>query len=108
MQQYIPDSNERATLKMAGLSEETVILDLLGEAYEINKFPKLKGGGSYELLRVPESGSKVLWWNVYYDPLLRKRLCKHSLKGGKIYNGAFLSYLSIYSLTLQGCWKTTN
>ena len=48
------------------------------------------------------------WRNAYYDPLLRKRLCKHSLKGGKIYNGAFLSYLSIYSLTLQGCSKTTN
>lgn len=50
---------------MAGLGEETVTLDLLAEAWEINeelfyKFPKLKNGGGYELLHVPESGGKGL------------------------------------------------
>lgn len=64
-QEYAPDHNERITLKMAGLGEESVSLDLLAEAWEINeelcfKFPKLKKAGGYELLRLPESGGKLL------------------------------------------------
>ena len=51
-QAYAPDRNERATLKMAGLGEESVSLDLLAEAWEINEelcfqFPKLKKAGGY-------------------------------------------------------------
>ena len=50
---------------MAGLGEESVSLDLLSEAWEINeeivfKFPKLKNAGGYELLRISESGGKML------------------------------------------------
>ena len=36
-QQYIPDSNEKATLKMAGLGQETAMLSLLAEAWEVKK-----------------------------------------------------------------------
>lgn len=52
-------------LKMASLGEESVTLDLLAEAFEINeelcfKFPKLRKAGGYELFRLPQSGGKLL------------------------------------------------
>ena len=50
---------------MAGLGEESVSLDLLAEAWEINEelcfqFPKFKKAGVHELLRLFESGGKFL------------------------------------------------
>lgn len=64
-QRYVPDSDERATLQLAGLGEKKISIDAYSEAEDIHQdllyhYPKLKEGGGYELLRAGEGGGKVL------------------------------------------------
>lgn len=64
-QETLPDCDERAQLQIAGLGEKKVSILAFSEAQEIYEelvvaFPKLSGAGGFELLRVPEGGSKQL------------------------------------------------
>ncbi len=64
-QNSVPDSNERASLQIAGLGEERVTFYLSSEAQDIYhellyQFPKLSHDGGFELLRVPEGGGKQI------------------------------------------------
>ena len=61
----VPDSHYRATLKLAGLGEKRFAVDIhcTGQAFYdelLHQYPKLREGGGYELLRVPEGGGKDL------------------------------------------------
>ena len=61
----VPDSDERASLQLSGLGEKRIILNAYSEMQDIYdellfQFPKLKQGGGFELLRVPEGGGKLL------------------------------------------------
>ena len=61
----VPDSRERATLKLAGLGEKRFAVDVCGGGQEfydelLFQYPKLRDGGGYELLRVPEGGGRDL------------------------------------------------
>ncbi len=61
----LPDGDERALLQIAGLGEKKMVLLADSEAKEIydelvTVFPKLAGAGGFELLRIPEGGSKQL------------------------------------------------
>lgn len=75
-----PDSDERMALQIAGLGEKkvTFLLDVQsGEIRDkIHQFPKLKGGGGFEMLRIAEGGGKSLLEisipkNGYTVPYLR-------------------------------------
>ena len=64
-QRYVPDSDERAVLQLAGLGEKKISIDAYSDAQEIHQellyhFPKLRDGGGYELLRTSEGGGKLL------------------------------------------------
>ena len=64
-QDAIPDSQERASLLLAGLGEKKITFDEYCNHQEINseltfQYPKLADAGGFELLRVPEGGGKVL------------------------------------------------
>ena len=64
-QTSIPDGNEREKLKLAGLGEMSICLNLCAEAWEIKEellftFPKLNNAGGFELLRVAECGGRML------------------------------------------------
>ena len=64
-QEHVPDSEERASLQIAGLGEKRITLYLSSEAHDIYQeliyqFPKLSQGGGFELLRVPEGGGKQI------------------------------------------------
>ncbi len=61
----IPDSQERAELQIAGLGGKKISLSSNADAHDIcfslcEHYPKLSGGGGFELLRVPEGGGKML------------------------------------------------
>ena len=61
----VPDSHYRATLKLAGLGEKRFAVDIHFTGQEfydelLYLYPKLREGGGYELLRVPEGGGKDL------------------------------------------------
>ena len=61
----LPDCNERALLQIAGLGEKRVTILANSEAPEVYEelvvaFPKLSNAGGFELMRVPEGGSKQL------------------------------------------------
>ena len=61
----VPDSHYRATLKLAGLGEKRFAVDIYCTGQEfydelLYQFPKLRDGGGYELLRVPEGGGRDL------------------------------------------------
>ena len=61
----VPDSRDRATLKLAGLGEKRFPIDVYSTGQEfydelLFQYPKLKEGGGFELLRVPEGGGKDL------------------------------------------------
>lgn len=64
-QEVIPDGQERALLQIAGLGEKRITMSAYSDAqdicFELNEqYPKLSGGGGFELLRVPEGGGKML------------------------------------------------
>lgn len=64
-QTEVPDSDERASLQLSGLGEKRITLNAYSEMQDIYdellyQFPKLKEGGGFELLRVPEGGGKLL------------------------------------------------
>lgn len=64
-QRYLPDSQERAELKLTGLGEKQVSVFAFAEAQELHdalifEFPKLAKEGGYELLRVPDVGGREL------------------------------------------------
>ena len=64
-QEIIPDSQERGILQIAGLGEKRISLSVYADAQDIYhelsaQFPRLSGGGGFELLRVPEGGGKQL------------------------------------------------
>ena len=61
----VPDSQERATLKLAGLGEKRVTLPVLATALEVCdelrfQYPRLADGGGFELLRASDASSKDL------------------------------------------------
>ncbi len=63
-QDIVPDSNERANLQIAGLGEHKLQLPIDSDSDDIYDeliaiFPKLRGGGGFELLKTHER-SKVL------------------------------------------------
>ena len=63
-QECIPEASERAELHLAGLGEKKIQLSTDSDANAIHfelleQFPKLSGGGGYELLR-SERGQKLL------------------------------------------------
>ena len=68
-------------LQLSGLGEERVSFSIDANNQEIYdelqaKYPKLKGGGGFEMLRLPEGGGKVLQAiacpkNGYSVPYLR-------------------------------------
>ena len=63
-QESVPDSEERMMLQLSGLGERKINFCLDAdnqEIYEIlSTFPKLRGGGGFEMLRVSEGGGRVL------------------------------------------------
>ena len=64
-QTEVPDGDERASLQLSGLGEKRITLNSYSEMQDIYEellyqFPKLKQGGGFELLRVPEGGGKLL------------------------------------------------
>ena len=64
-QHFVPDTQERATLQIAGLGEKRITTSCYSDAFELNLdligyFPKLRDAGGYELLRVREGGGKEL------------------------------------------------
>ena len=64
-QNYVPDSDERGQLQLAGLGEKKISLLADSGSYDIYselqfQFPKLKDGGGFEMLRVTEGGGKTL------------------------------------------------
>ena len=64
-QDTVPDSQERASLMLAGLGEKKIVLDEYCCDQEIRseltfQYPKLADAGGFELLRVPEGGGKTL------------------------------------------------
>ena len=61
----VPDSRDRATLKLAGIGEKKFAVELYCTGQEfyddlLFQYPKLREGGGYELLRVPEGGGREL------------------------------------------------
>ena len=61
----VPDSHDQATLKLAGLGERRFPIDVYSTGQEfydelLFQYPKLREGGGFELLRVPEGGGKEL------------------------------------------------
>ena len=60
-----PSCNERATLAIAGLGEKKVSFSLNGDASDftstiLKEFPKLTGGGGFEILRQDSGSGKIL------------------------------------------------
>ena len=64
-QDYVPDTQERGTLQLAGLGEKRVTVFVNSDSYDLymeltSVYPKLTEGGGYDLLRVQEGGGKQL------------------------------------------------
>ena len=64
-QETLPDGEERALLKIAGLGEKKISLCAFADAQDIYhkllfRFPKLSEAGGFELLKSPEGGGKHL------------------------------------------------
>ena len=62
---WIPDTNDRTMLKLAGLGEKKFSVFAYDTSCElqdelIREYPKLGGAGGYELLRASENGSREL------------------------------------------------
>lgn len=57
----VPDSHTHATLKLAGLREKQFAMDAYSTSQEVYdelpfQYPKLKEGGGFEMLHIPEGG----------------------------------------------------
>ena len=64
-QEQVPDANDRAKLQLAGLGEKRITFpqDANGRYFAdtlVSVYPKLQGGGGFELMRTAESGGKDL------------------------------------------------
>lgn len=86
----IPNANERATLKLAGLGEKRLTVHANATALELQgdllrEFPKLEHGGGHEMLRATDGGGKDLIPIVMPSYGYTVEYLQAIVKSGKIY-----------------------